>query len=769
MSNIEPEQPQEPPRPNITYVPPPIPGQQFQDWSIFKNMLEGITALNATIRAQTEDITSMLQGHTEELQKGNAAIQDRIKLNRTVQGEVSDDLDQGAGLVELERRRNEQLQKQVSIVGRREEIARETERRIQEATASPAHQIRAIAESGIVQSDLQGRRYIQVGSRQYETQEVYAAIQKPAEERTGSEQRIVQAVNAQMQQAIQDRVIKQSESRIGQIFDNIEEAGIRQLRYGQLPLQDILRAAGTLAGKAYTRRAAQMDLEAARAEAEAAAVETPTTPVEGEPPQEGGAAGGGGVGRDIRTAAGAVTLGRFLGVGGAARGIGLGMGGLSLATRALPLVGQALAIGTVLNQAFTGLSDRFYRGPERAGQVTGEGWRAGVHARFRQFQLGLNPLDMVSNEMAQEIVNAVREQGFTGHLGDSIMDAVKGTINDLGITPVQATEFYTDAIRRGQMTVAEARQEMEHFDDAAHDLSINVSDYTRTVLETTQSLRQAGAGAAAPTIAQAVIASLPPGYAQQAPQIFQAVQQNAGIIAARMGIAPQMVLSQRYAGAATQQLTSIMGTYIPIARTSLQAMGIKSPNNNDIANWLAQFPQFQGLGPELIQRMLEQRHRGLGVQHQQAIYSAIQQYQGGYHALLEHAKELQRERGVTAGNVRVGIRGAAGLPGPGGGPEDQISRAALIDLRSRILSEYRDTLGDHYRTMMQHLGDRSFDFEGELRKAVTGRKGKDIGAAVQAGGVQIALKPGIERRLFQLENERQKAVQAGLIPANKQP
>jgi hypothetical protein len=48
---------------------------------------------------------------------------------------------------------------------------------------------------------------------------------------------------------------KKLRTRAERILDAVEESGIKQLRYGQLPLQDLLRSAGTLAGRYYQRTA----------------------------------------------------------------------------------------------------------------------------------------------------------------------------------------------------------------------------------------------------------------------------------------------------------------------------------------------------------------------------------------------------------------------------------------------------------------------------------------------------------------------------------
>jgi archaellum component FlaC len=105
--------------------------------------------------------------------------------------------------------------------------------------------------------------------------------------------------------------------------------------------------------------------------------------------------------------------------------------------------------------------------------------------------MGLNPFDMISGEMARQIVTGTRQQGFSGRQAEGVQNAVVGTVNDLGTSIDSTIQLYTDAIRRNGQTIDEARERFEKFDDAANQLSKSVQDYTDQFIKQSQALTAA--------------------------------------------------------------------------------------------------------------------------------------------------------------------------------------------------------------------------------------------------------------------------------------
>lgn len=68
----------------------------------------------------------------------------------------------------------------------------------------------------------------------------------------------------------------------------------------------------------------------------------------------------------------------------------------------------------------------------RAGQVTGEGFGAGLASRWEGFRLAGSPFDMLDRRTAQQIVAGVRGKGFRGEFGKAMQDSLGEIVKDLG-------------------------------------------------------------------------------------------------------------------------------------------------------------------------------------------------------------------------------------------------------------------------------------------------------------------------------------------------
>jgi hypothetical protein len=156
----------------------------------------------------------------------------------------------------------------------------------------------------------------------------------------------------------------------------------------------------------------------------------------------------------------------------------------------------------------------------RLGQVTGEGYRAGIGARMQAFRLGMNPFDTVSNEVATAIVQGVRSQGFRGQMAREFENSIKDIYKQTGL-PVDQIAAIGELYARGGR-LDQFRQTMEDLDNIARDTNQSVA----TVAETMKSFNdvlvgQGGLGNATLVQAMTRLVSGMPGGAQAHAQFTQ--------------------------------------------------------------------------------------------------------------------------------------------------------------------------------------------------------------------------------------------------------
>lgn len=714
MSNYDPEAPT--PK-NPDYTPPPIIGQDvLQSWAQYRDIVEGIAVANDKIRDITGGPKSMLAGHAEDLNKMNDSV---------------------ASQQELLRQRNELEQRNVLIRQNALKIEQQYAAFQKQSTEQKMADLKRL---GVIRRNETGTPQARIGGRVYNEGELQSLMDS-------GDPNLLNVLNEQVGRAMADAAAKQAPRKIERILDAVEEAGIQQLRYGQLPLQDILRAAGTLAGKRYQAR-----------------MPLPNVPgFEGE-----GAASGGRISSFITSA--------------------LGMAG-----RGLPVAGQAVAIGQVLGRTVSNLYGRTYGGlyadPARSGQLTGQGWRAGIGARLEAFRLGANPFDLLSMGQATEIVQQARTRGFTGGQGSAVMQGMADVVNRLGIEVGTAADFFATSMRQGGMSVDQVRQEMLKFHDAAFNLNMNINDYTQQILQNTATLRSSGAGAAAPGIAQALTAAAPVGFrtgaGQQAfQQIFQAAR---GEIAARLGGGANVLnlSSQRFANRSYRMLDTVLQQQIRFAEASLPP-GQRTPN--DIANYLSQVgPYTQGVDPAFLATYIGQMRHGRGVAAQQVFRQSEQAWSQGLAANRMGNSEVMRIANMTAEQrARLGITESMIPSSRMGGPTAQYR-----DRAGNILSgqAYRRAIGHYSHTEVETMRNQLLSSIGpyltkaqrdelatadpmnvdKILRDISQGRGPQVGASVQAGLVTIRLKPGMESKFFELQKAQDKAVSSGAIAPNTLP
>jgi hypothetical protein len=176
------------------------------------------------------------------------------------------------------------------------------------------------------------------------------------------------------------------------------------------------------------------------------------------------------------------------------------------------------------------------------GQISGQGFEAGLGARVEAFGMGANPFDMISQSTAMAIVKGVREAGFSGAIAQQLDQGVKGTIEDLGISVDSSIKMMSTAMRQGQESVKQIADEMKGFDTAARAAGESVQQFTDNVQATSDTLRnEIGSGRNATGEATGLEsffsqrAGFPSGTSQT---VAQMLSQNRFLYAGQAGVNP---------------------------------------------------------------------------------------------------------------------------------------------------------------------------------------------------------------------------------------
>lgn len=167
-----------------------------------------------------------------------------------------------------------------------------------------------------------------------------------------------------------------------------------------------------------------------------------------------------------------------------------------------------------------------------AGQVTGEGYGAGLAARGEAIRMGLNPFDQISMQVANAIVSAVRGQGFRGAMAREFENSIKDIYKDTGLPVEQIAEMGRLYARGGHLD--NFRSQMQSLDDIAKNTSNSVNTVAETFKSFTDTLVGQGGQRNIPLVPAMtrLVANLTgPGgaFAGQFTQFFQQAGQYAGL------------------------------------------------------------------------------------------------------------------------------------------------------------------------------------------------------------------------------------------------
>ena len=305
----------------------------------------------------------------------------------------------------------------------------------------------------------------------------------------------------------------------------------------------------------------------------------------------------------------------------------------------------------------------------REGQVTGEGYRAGLGARWQAFTMGMNPFDTISREVANSIVQGVRARGFRGELGRAFQASVRGVYEDLGIDPNLAIQLGEPFARQGRF--GDFERLMNNMDDVARDTSRSVETVTQIYQQLSTQLRQTGGMTTGPYAAgiTAALGRMFPGLTDEQ------LQQQAGQI-------PQLLTRLTGLPATTTGTRAGMRQALPIMGRTLDQLRQGAPGGRVTDQYVAILTSpggpLEGLDFMTARRMLMQGSRFTQQIQRETFEEAREQEVGRpYDAIEEATREAGRAVGGRGGPIGW-LRRHTRVPGFGlgrGSLRDDIRRA----------------------------------------------------------------------------------------------
>ena len=512
----------------------------------------------------------------------------------------------------------------------------------------------------------------------------------------------------------------------------------------------------------------------------------------------------GGIGRGAAGAlGGAGAMGDLIpGIGEALIAVGL----LQHFGRDIPIIGPGIAQGQQM------VNERFGREALATGQITGEGRGAGFQAQQAAFgltpggQFGtiagynlaglpvvggiarkvgglLHPFDPITNEIADEIVQSVRTQGFTGPRANELYKGVADVYRDLGLSIDTTTKMITEATRNGGESLRQIVTEMKSFDTAAKDLHVNINDYAQSIMQTSEMFRAGGAGASATQMAQQFVAGAPQILRSGAglQSYTQAFQNATPILSAQLGL-PQQYL----------QLQENQGQVLPAFETAMDEEIARMPGQNTAekaANASRFGIIFKGMGVDQITAILRQNASGRGPLGQARLTNIANQYgqaaqrlQGTRLASLRSLSQSQMERrGYHISNIDERGRPIyETAQGKTVNLDQQVTvQGDIHDANTRQLASIRQqainqAVSQHLLSKKQqqelekHVGDANYGFKANLMKLTRqgGTGNNEINTPF--GRIIIQMKGKAEKAFTATVEQNQRAVQYGNAQSNQQ-
>ena len=379
----------------------------------------------------------------------------------------------------------------------------------------------------------------------------------------------------------------------------------------------------------------------------------------------------------------------------------------------------------------------------RLGQVTGEGYKAGISARFQAFRMGANPFDILSPGTASEIVSGVRGQGFRGGRARAYQGAVADIYKDLGLDVQTITSMAEIFVRNGRLD--DFRASMENLDDIAKDTGVSVQAVAEQFKNLNDQLIRGGGMQNAPLAAGILGATNRTFPGLSAEQRGQVQQGTLSMMSTFSGL-PQQVAETPYgAQLGLQMAKPILGRFSAMFRAMGPAHGpLSHAQQLMIGNLRASIPAFQGMDFNVVRDVLRNPGYLDRISHS-AIRSQVNTAFGAAHESLErfhgqHLNDFVKGRMGDYSNMERGERGAyvdtlARKLGDTKMSPDQISK--IINPLRRAAAghgDWGDTLSEAGRRARKYSdshvpkGHLNIRLDGnETRKLLSG---KNVGKAV---------------------------------------
>lgn len=162
----------------------------------------------------------------------------------------------------------------------------------------------------------------------------------------------------------------------------------------------------------------------------------------------------------------------------------------------------------------------------------------GAHSNWRAFVRSLNPFDALSYDQAKQINSAVLQHGYKGNIGISMEEASSDIVNRMGIDSGQAVSFFDLAVRRFNMNVKEAKDQLETFGELSKASMKGLNQYIQEVQQTVSFASGQGLRSGSDALNLGKIMSSVPQMSSQSVQSFYTNPTMQGLIMSQMAGMP---------------------------------------------------------------------------------------------------------------------------------------------------------------------------------------------------------------------------------------
>lgn len=479
----------------------------------------------------------------------------------------------------------------------------------------------------------------------------------------------------------------------------------------------------------------------------------------------------------------------------------------------LPVIGEAMIAYQLLQEfgnriPLIGNVEQMatsYRRNLQTGQLTGQGFRAGLQATqiepYHLMQGGLlrrapvigglfGLFDPITKQIAENIVQSVREQGFTGAFADQMYQSMASVYRKLGIDPQLSAQLITSAIRTGGESLQNVTEQMMSFHDATRQLNMNINEYTQSIITLSDTFRSSGATDAI-GVSQALLAG--------APRIMRSGQ---GLQAYSQFLQASSTFATGYTG--VNPLVALTGNNVPSTAQAAEVEAVRefnavagqARNRQEQAQIASQvMPLFKSAGMDESQvlALMNRIQRGRGPGAQARAYTDIQAYQQELHKVAGTKVVGPRHEGLFTAIGRAGIemlhhglsghhpinwhrvgKDLQGLGYPGAHSTVQMDLSKVSDDQLRDMREQLIQRDKHFFTGAQKakleagiLDRHSGRFEGLISQYMNGQGPRKNAFNTPWGQIVIEMKGKAKKAFDAHLTQNDNAVNYGQLPANQ--